>query len=116
MYMIIREFDLWLRGNKGYSRSTRDNYCRTLTIFDDFLKRSTNKEGSVNLPHTIRITDIDDFTTYLEKGGKDVKTINNYLYGIKSFLKFCRHKGLYVLDYELISFGKEVDKKISALD
>ena len=116
MYMIVREFSLWLKGNKGYSKSTIDNYYRTLIIFDDFLRISTNGEGSVNLPHTIRLIDIDDFAIYLEKKGKDAKTVNNYLYGIKSFLKFCKHKGLYVVDYDLISFQKEIDKKITALD
>lgn len=116
MYMLVREFSLWLRWNKGYSKSTVDNYCRTLVIFDDFLRMSTRGEGSINLPHTIRLIDIDDFTTYLDKKGKNVKTINNYLYWIKSFLKFCKHKGLYVLDYELISFSREPETKITALD
>ena len=114
--MIVREFSLWLRCNKGYSKSTIDNYYRTLIIFDDFLRTSTGGEGSVNLPHTIRLNDIDDFATYLEKKWKDAKTVNNYLYGIKSFLKFCKHKGLYVMDYDLICFQKEYDKKITALD
>ena len=114
--MLVREFSLWLRWNKGYSKSTVDNYCRTLVIFDDFLRMSTRGEGSINLPHTIRLIDIDDFTTYLDKKGKNVKTINNYLYWIKSFLKFCKHKGLYVLDYELISFSREPETKITALD
>lgn len=116
MYMIVREFSIWLRCNKGYSKSTIDNYCRTLAIFDDFLRMSTSGEGSVSLPHTIRLSDIDDFSAYLEKKWKEAKTVNNYLYGIKSFLKFCKHKGLFVLDYELISFGREVDKKITALE
>jgi hypothetical protein len=37
MYEIIGEFSKWLK-SKDYSKSTIDNYSRTLFSFDDFIR------------------------------------------------------------------------------
>ena len=113
--MIVREFALWLRCNKWYSKSTVDNYCRTLRAFDDFIRIKSHKERGVEYPHSIQLEDIEEFSIYNEKGGKKIRTINNYLAWIKMFLKFCNHKGLNVLDYRRTLFAREPEFKIEAL-
>jgi hypothetical protein len=46
MYMIVGEFSKWLRDTKGYSKSTVENYCRSLRFLDDFIRtRSFGERG-----------------------------------------------------------------------
>jgi site-specific recombinase XerD len=40
--MIVKEFSKWLQTTKGYSKSTIDNYCRTLEAFDRFILLTSN--------------------------------------------------------------------------
>lgn len=115
MYLIVGEFSKRLKNTKGYAKSTVDNYCRTLRFLDDFIRSRSWGERGVWYPHTIELEDIEDFNdAYIEKGGS-VRTANNYLSWIKMFLKFCRHKGLKVLDWERIMFAREPEHKIHAL-
>lgn len=113
--MIVGEFAKWLRSTKGYSKSTVDNYCRTLRFFDDFIRKQSFGERGVGYPNTIQLDDIEDFDAWCKKGGKNVRTVNNYLSWIKMFLSFCRHKWLKVLDWERIIFAREPEHKIEAL-
>lgn len=115
MYMIVKEFSKWLQSTKWYSKSTWENYCRTLNALDKFIKITSWWERGVEYPHTIEIEDIEEFQQYLNKWGKNIKTINNYMYGIRMFLKFCIHKGLRVLDYRRILIAREPEQKIEAL-
>ena len=115
MYMIVGEFSNWLKVTKWYSKSTRDNYCRTLAAFDDFLRSRSFGERGVWFPHTIELEDIEDFSAECWKRGKKIRTVNNYLAWIKMFLKFCKHKGLKVMDGERIMFAREPEHKIEAL-
>lgn len=115
MYMIVKEFSKWLQTTKGYSKSTIDNYCRTLEAFDRFILLTSNWERGVEYPHTIDLEDVEEFSQYLKKSDKNIKTINNYMYWIRMFLKFCIHKGLRVLDYRRILIAREPEHKIEAL-
>lgn len=115
MYLIVSEFANWLRTTKWYSKSTIENYCRTLRALDDFIKITSQGERGVSYPHTIDLEDVEEFSQYLKKSEKDIKTINNYMFGIRMFLKFCTHKGLKVLDYRRILIAREPEKKINAL-
>jgi len=46
MYLIVGEFSKRLKNTKGYSKSTVDNYCRTLRFLDDFIiSRSGGERG-----------------------------------------------------------------------
>jgi len=115
MYMIVGEFSKRLKATKWYSKSTVDNYCRTLRFFDDYVRSVSLGERGVWYPHTIELEDIEDFNDYCIDKGKKVRTVNNYLAWIKMFLKFCKHKGLRVLDGERIMFAREPEYKIEAL-
>jgi len=115
MYMIVGEFSKWLKTTKGYSKSTVDNYCRTLRFFDDFIRSRSFGERGVWYPHTIELEDIEEFDTWCKESWKSVRTVNNYLSWIKMFLKFCKHKWLKVLDGERIIFAREPEHKIEAL-
>lgn len=115
MYMIVKEFAKWLQTTRWYSRSTWENYCRTLNAFDKFVLMTSHWERGVEYPHTIDIEDIEEFAVYLDRGGKNIKTINNYMFGIRTFLKFCVHKWLHVLDYRRVAIAREPENKIEAL-
>lgn len=115
MYMIVGEFSKWLRDTKWYSKSTVENYCRSLRFLDDFIRSRSFWERGVWYPHTIELDDIEDFDVWCKKLGKNIRTINNYLAWIKMFLKFCRHKWLKALDWERIIFAREPQHKIEAL-
>lgn len=115
MYIIVAEFSKWLKNTKWYSKSTIDNYCRTLRFFDDFVRSRSFGERGVGYPHSIELEDIEDFNDYYIEKGKKVRTVNNYLAWIKMFLKFCRHKGLKVMDEERIMFAREPEYKVEAL-
>ena len=115
MYLIVSEFANWLEITKWYSKSTIQNYCRTLRAFDDFIKITSQGERGVPYPHTIDLEDVEEFSQFLKRADKDIKTINNYMFGIRMFLKFCIHKGLKVLDYRRVLIAREPDKKVHAL-
>lgn len=115
MYMIVGEFAKWLRVGRGYSKSTVENYCRTLRFFDDYIRSHSFGERGVWYPHTIELEDIEDFDIWCKENWKNIRTVNNYLSGIKIFLKFCRHKWLKVLDWDRIIFAREPEHKIEAL-
>lgn len=113
--MIVGEFSKWLKDTKWYSKSTVENYCRSLRFLDDFIRTRSSWERGVWYPHTIELDDIEDFDARNKKWGKNIRTVNNYLAWIKMFLSFCRHKGLKVLDWERIIFAREPQHKIEAL-
>ena len=116
MYMIVGEFAKRLRDTKGYSKSTVQNYCRSLRFLDDFIRVRSRGERGVWYPHTIELDDIEDFWTSCKEKWKNVRTVNNYLAWIKTFLWFCRHKGLNVLDAERIILPRRPELKIEALN
>lgn len=115
MYLIVWEFKKWLKATKGYSKSTIDNYCRTLRFFDDYVRSISYGERGVGYPTTIELEDVEDFNNFYIEKGKKIRTVNNYLAWIKMFLKFCRHKGLKVLDGNRIMFAREPEYKVEAL-
>lgn len=116
MYLIVIEYAKWLLTTRGFSKSTIETYIRAVNSFDEYLQELTFWARGVEYPHTIELDDIEEFAEREKLRGKKVTTINNYLAGIKVFLKFCSHKGLQVMDYRRILFAKEPDYHIEALE
>lgn len=115
MYEIIGEFSKWLK-SKDYSKSTIDNYSRTLFSFDDFVRINSQWEKRIIYPEKIESDDINKFVTSNKKNGKNIKTTNNYLAWIKMFLLFCKNKGLKVIDENKLIFTKEPQDNVESLN
>ena len=113
--LIINEFAKWLNNTKGFSKSTIEVYIRSITLLDDYIKELTFGERGVEYPHTIQIEDIEEFAEREKLRWKSVKTVNNYLAGIKMYLKFCMYKWLYTIDHRRVLFAREPEYKITAL-
>lgn len=116
MYLIVIEYAKWLLTTRGFSKSTIETYIRAVNSFDEYLQELTFWARGVEYPHTIELDDIEEFAEREKLRGKKVTTVNNYLAGIKVFLKFCSHKGLQVMDYRRVLFAKEPDYHIEALE
>ena len=116
MYLIVIEFANWLHNTKNFSKSTIEIYVRAVNALDDYIQELTFGARGVEYPHTIELEDVEEFAEREKLRGKKVTTVNNYLAGIKVFLKFCNHKGLQVMDYRRILFAKEPDYHIEALE
>lgn len=116
MYLIVIEFANWLLSTKNFSKSTIEIYVRAVNALDDYIKELTFGARGVDYPHTIELEDVEEFAEREKLRGKKVTTVNNYLAGIKVFLKYCNHKGLQVMDYRRILFAKEPDYHIEALE
>ena len=56
--MIIKEFELRLRENRGFSENTVKNYTRTIKIFDKYLKKITFSWG-VDDPEKIKLLHVN---------------------------------------------------------
>ena len=115
MYLIVIEFAKWLK-QMNYSDLTIQNYIRTLDLFDDYVRDLTFWERGVEYPHSIELEDVEQFAERENIRGKNIKTVNNHLAGIKKFFRFCNHKGLNVMDYRRILFAREPEYHIEALD
>jgi site-specific recombinase XerD len=79
MHNIINEFKNRLKTTKAYSKSTIDNYSRTLFSLDDYLRINSNGEIRIITPEKIKLTDINKFINKNKANGKKVSTTNNYL-------------------------------------
>jgi site-specific recombinase XerD len=92
MHLIVIEYAKWLINARNFSKSTIETYVRAVNALDDYMKELTFGERGVELPHTIELDDVEEFAEREKLRGKKVTTVNNYLAGIKVFLKFCAHK------------------------
>lgn len=113
--MIVTEFSRRLK-NTNYSDSTIQNYVKTLSLFDNYVKSVSFGERGVEYPHTIELEDIEEFAERERLRGKEIRTVNNHLAWIKKFLRFCNYKGLNVMDHRRILFAREPEYKINALE
>ena len=101
--------------NRGFAEWTADNYCRSLSLLDKYLKKiSFNKRGVKN-PELITLKDIDMFIKLERTKGKSVATCNNYLAWIKLYLKYNMVIWKKVIDYKRILTAREPQRKIDAL-
>ena len=107
MYEIIGEFTKRLKTTKDYSKSTIENYSRTIISFDDYLRINSHGEKRVIYPEKIGLIDINQFISQNKANGKKLTTTNNYLAWIKMFLIFCKNKWLSVLDENKLIFTNE---------
>lgn len=115
MYMIIGEFSKWLSSKKTYSKSTMDNYCRTLIALDDFIRINSQGDKRIQNPEKINLEDIKNFIAENKTKGKKITTTNNYLAWIKMFFLFCKNKWLTVLDENKLTFTKEPKYNVETL-
>lgn len=79
MYEIIGEFTKRLKTTKDYSKSTIENYSRTIISFDDYLRINSHGEKRVIYPEKIGLIDINQFISQNKANGKKLTTTNNYL-------------------------------------
>ena len=101
--------------NRGFTEWTADNYCRSLSLLDNYLKRISFWKRGVDTPETITLKDIDMFIKLQRNKWKSASTCNNYLAGIKLYLKYCYIMWKKVIDYRKILTAREPQNKIEAL-
>lgn len=111
----MKEFSKRLIYNRWYSTKTAENYNRSIEFLDDYLKKISFWNKSISEPENITINDINSFIRYERSRGKDTNTCNNYLAGIKIFLR--RNTVLWkkVEDDRKIFLAKTRKKKVEAL-
>lgn len=112
---MIKEYIDWLRTNRGFSENTVKNYNRTIVKFDNYLKSVSLNRWGANQCENIKLYLIDSYIKTQRLQGKDVRTCNNYLACIKSYLRYCLIQDKNVEDYRKVMFAREPKKKIDAL-
>ena len=111
----MKWFRLRLTYNRGFTKWTAENYCRTLKLLDNYLKKISFWKRGVKYPEDITLKDIDMFIKMERVKGKWVATCNNYLAGIKNFMKYNMVLWKDVIDSKRILIAKEPQNKIEAL-
>ena len=113
--LTMKKFKEWVRYNRGFTEWTAKNYCRTLMMFDKYLKDISFRKRGVKKPETISLYDIDMFIKLERMKWKSTTTCNNYLAGIKLYMKYNNIIWKDVIDYRRILTAREPQKKIEAL-
>lgn len=113
--MLIDDFINWLYENRGFSKNTVQNYKRTITLFDRYLKSNSLGERGVEQCEKIKLYNVNFFIHEQKCKWKDTRTCNNYLACIKNFLRFCLILWYNVEDYRKILYARETKKKIDCL-
>lgn len=116
MYLILIEFAKRLANTKWAVKSTIECYLRSLMLLDDYIKNLSFWERGVEYPHTIELEDIEEFAEMQKLRGKEIRTVNNYLAWIKTFLNYCNYVWLRVLDSRRVLLAKAPDYHINALE
>lgn len=111
----MKEFKKWVIYNRWFTEWTANNYCRTLKMLDDYLKKISFWKRGVKKPETITLRDIEMFIHIERSKWKVASTCNNYLAGIKLYMKYNYIMWKEVLDYRRILTAREPQKKIDAL-
>jgi len=101
--------------NRWFAEWTANNYCRTLKWFDKYLRNISLWKRGVNTPEKITLKDIDIFIKTERTKGKSVATCNNYIAGIKMYMKYNMVLWKQVIDYKRILTAKYPQNKIEAL-
>lgn len=111
----MKEFTNWVIYNRWYAENTANNYARTLKMFDEYMRKITFWSRWVATPEEITLRDIDMFINLQRAKWKNASTCNNYLAGIKIWLKYNTVMWKNVIDYRRILTAREPQKKIEAL-
>lgn len=111
----MNDFKKRLIFNRWYVENTAGNYCRTLKLFDSYLKSISLWKRWINNPEAITLRDIEFFITSQRRLWKTATTCNNYLAGIKNYLKYNLIIWKEVIDYKRILTAREPQKKIESL-
>lgn len=111
----MKKFKSRVMLNRGFTEWTADNYCRSLSLLDNYLKRISFWKRGVDTPETITLKDIDMFIKLQRNKWKSASTCNNYLAWIKLYLKWCYIMWKKVIDYRKILTAREPQNKIEAL-
>lgn len=109
--MIITDFKKRMKFNRNFSKCTIENYLRSIEKFNNFL---IGRDKTVGECEKITIKDIETRLA-IERKEKDSRTCNNYLAGIKCFLRFCKNQWKEVIDTRWLVTMREYDKKIDSL-
>ena len=112
----MKNFENRIIYNRWFVKWTALNYCRTLKIFDKYLKKISFWKRWVKKPEAITLNDINMFIKIERVKWKTATTCNNYLAGIKSFMKYNAIIGKNVIDYRKILTAREPQKKIESLN
>ena len=111
----MKNFINWILYNRGFSKWTAVNYKRSLVLFDEYLRKISFWKRGVKNAESITLRDVESFIKMERVKGKDVSTCNNYIAGIRLYLKYCMVMWKDVIDYKRILTAREPHKKIEAL-
>ena len=111
---MIKKFVLRLKNIRNYSEKTVSNYQRGLEFFDEYLKDCFIEKG-VESCEEIYLSHINGFFLQQCNLWKNTRTCNLYLASIRSYLKFCAIEWYKVVDYHLVLYAREIDKKIESV-
>jgi len=101
------EFIVYLRDIRNYSPCTLDAYKRCLKFFFSYT-------GSLS-PSLLKIEHVWEYRSYMMKKKYHPNTIHYHLIGIRAFLKFCKIKGIKILDFERVDVGRRVREQVEYL-
>lgn len=108
---MIKQFEDYLRDNRGYSENTISNYLRTLYKFDEYLQKITLDRG-VEECEKIKLYNVSFYISEQRDSWLSVRTCNNQLASIRKYLRFCKQQWYDVIDYKCIENWKEYKRKI----
>lgn len=111
----MKKFTNWIIYNRWFSKWTSHNYCRSLILLNEYLEKISFWKRGIKTPEKITLKDIDMFIKIERAKEKSVATCNNYLAGIKLWLKYNMVIWKEVIDYRRVLTAKEPAKKIDAL-
>lgn len=112
----MKDFVNWIIYNRWFVEWTAENYCRSLKLFDTYLKKISFWERGVDTPETITLNDINMFIKIQRVKDKSATTCNNYLAWIKAYMKYNAVIWKEVIDYRRILTIREPQKKIESLE
>lgn len=111
----MKGFTNWIIYNRGFVEWTAENYCRSLKLFDEYLKKNSLWKRGVDTPEKITLNDVNMFIKLERVKWKTATTCNNYLAWIKAYMKYNAVIWKEVFDYRRILTIREHQKKIDAL-
>ena len=112
----MKNFATWIVCNRGFVEWTAENYCRSLKLFDEYLRKISFWKRSIKKPESITLKDVNMFVKLERTKWKSATTCNNYLAWIKAYMKYNDVIWKNVFDYRRILTIREHQKKIEALN
>lgn len=108
---MIKEFCLYLRDNRGFSKNTIGNYKRGVSLFRRYLRSEGKKIGEFD---KITLRDINGFV-FDQKLTKKANTVNIYIAAIRCYLYYGMGLGFNVVNPKLLLNLRFARKKIESL-